>query len=59
MEDRRRHDRGWRRMNGLKLVYYGTATPALETGAAAGDNKWSMTIFARERTLAWRSGSIR
>jgi glucose dehydrogenase len=32
----------------LNLIYYGTGNPRPGTRAAPGDNKWSMTIFARD-----------
>ena len=50
MEDRRRHHLGLVQLRpALNLVYYGTGNPEhLEPGQRPGDNKWSMTIFARD-----------
>jgi glucose dehydrogenase len=35
------------------------ATLDLEPRAAPGDNKWSMTLMARDPTTGWPSGSTR
>ena len=50
MEDRRRHDVGWYSYDPqLDLIYYGTGNPGTWNPAQRpGDNRWSMTIFARD-----------
>ena len=50
VEDRRRHDLGLVQLRqGAEPVYYGTGNPSTWNPAQRpGDNKWSMTIFARD-----------
>ena len=61
MEAGRRHDLGWYAYDPkLNLVYYGSGNPGTwNPSQRPGDNKWSMTIFARDLNTAWRSGCIR
>ena len=50
MEDRRRlpHGAGSPTIPSLNLVYYGSGNPSTwNPKQRPGDNKWSMTIFAR------------
>jgi len=44
----------------LNLVYYGSGNPSTwNPKQRPGDNKWSMTIFARNPIPAWLAGSTR
>ena len=44
----------------LNLIYYGTGNPSTWNPAQRpGDNKWAMSIFARDPDSGWRNGSIR
>ena len=51
MEDRRRHHLGLvsPTIPQLNLIYYGSGNPSTwNPTQRPGDNKWSMTIFARD-----------
>ena len=50
MEDRRRHTWGWYSYDPeLNLIYYGSGNPSTWNPVQRpGDNKWSMTIWARD-----------
>ena len=44
----------------LNLIYYGTGNPSTwNPKQRPGDNRWSMTIFARDPIPAWRNGPTR
>jgi len=59
VEDRRRIHVGWYSTIRTDLIYLRHGTPHLESQPASGDNRGSMTIFARDADTEWRSGSTR